>query len=122
MDWIARKKDWRQFYRFKDQLGLGTAYYSELLLDEELAAQAIEKRSPRNPPLRGYTPLLHRLTDIADIMLKHAVAQGGGDPNRVDGIPRPLTARDKIRDRRRQQKLDRIVAKAMGRALTRGGE
>lgn len=114
MDWIARKRDWRQFFRLVDGLELGTAYYSQLLLDPEIAlAQANSNAAPaKNPPLRGFTPLMHAITDLADILLK----VNSPDPRKVDGLPRPLTARDHLKERKRARNHDEIVAKAMGRA------
>lgn len=113
MDWVARKRDWRQFVRFKAWLGRqpGSAYYARLMLDPAVA-EAMEKLpKATNPPLRGFTPLLARLTDIGDILLKAAAANGGGDPNKAR-LPRPLTAADTLALSRRQVSLNHVVAKA----------
>lgn len=112
MDWIARRKDWRQFYRLKDQFGLGTAYYSTLLLDPDIALEQdrLGLKPSKNPPLKGFTPLIHAITDLGDILLKSRAS----DPNGVEGLPRPLTARDKFKGRKRARDHNEIVAKAMG--------
>ncbi|MET8648409.1 hypothetical protein [Nocardia aurea] len=59
----------------------------------------------RNPPLVGFTPEMHLLTDIADLLYKR-FAQ---DPKAH--FPRPLTAADHLSLAKRQAGINRIVAK-----------
>lgn len=117
MDWIARKRDWRQFFRFREGLGqqLGTAYCSRLLADVDLAVAQRKAglKAPKNPPLRGFTPVMHALTDIADLILK----VNSADPRKVEGLPRPLTAEHRLRDRKRRRNVDEITAKALGQTI-----
>lgn len=111
LDWVARKRDWRQFFRFRDRIGLiaGSAYHSALLLDPELARQTRKMPKAKAPQLFRFDNTMHRLTDIGDIVLKTAIARGGGDPDAVS-LPRPITAADQLLLARRQAGMDKTIA------------
>jgi len=93
---------------------LGTDYNSALLLDEELAQQQVElgMKPSKNPPLRGWTPEIQALYDVADVILRAAAAQGGQNARTVEGFPRPLTARQLVAKRKSKRNYLDIVAKA----------
>lgn len=107
MDWIARRKDWRQFFRFERKLAriTGGAYNSALLLDPVLAEATAKLPKAKNPPLHGFTRQMHLLTDIGDLILK----QIAKDPETA-ALPRPLTATDYLSVAKRQARMDRTVA------------
>lgn len=108
MEWIARRKDWRQFFRFERKLAriTGGHYNSALLLDPILAEATAKLPKAKNPPLLGFTRQMHLLTDIGDLMLK----QIAKDPQTAS-LPRPLTAMDKLATARRQAALNRTIAR-----------
>ncbi|MGW4719795.1 hypothetical protein [Nocardia sp. NPDC004260] len=107
MDWIARKRDWRQFFRFERKLAriTGGAYNSALLLNPEIAEANKGKPKPKHPQLFRFTNEMHLLTDIGDILYKQAVK----DPRSVS-LPRPLTAADHLSRAKRQAGMNRVVA------------
>lgn len=107
MDWIARRKDWRQFFRFERKLAriTGGAYNSALLLDQEIAEANKGRPKAKNPQLFRFTPEMHLLTDIGDILYKQAVK----DPGSVS-LPRPLTAADLLSLSKRQAGMNRTIA------------
>ncbi|MFC9432682.1 hypothetical protein [Nocardia sp. NPDC057030] len=106
MDWIARKKDWRQFFRFEERINrfVGSAYHSALLLDPDLAAAGDKAPRQTHPPLWRFSNQMHLLTDIGDILYKQAVK----DPATA-ALPRPLTAADHLRLSKRQAGMDRTI-------------
>lgn len=118
MKWVARKKDWRQFWRYKSRIQriVGSDYLSALLLTPEVAEEQAKAKLPKlkNPALFRYTSLDHRLTDIADILLKSAAARGGGDPGSAS-IPRPITAMDHLEAQNRRAYFNHIHSKATPR-------
>lgn len=107
MDWIARKRDWRKFWRFEANLRRcgGGAYNSALLLDPDIAAANAKLPKPKNPQLFRFTPEMHLLTDIGDLLFKQAVK----DPSTAS-LPRPLTAADHLSLTKRQAGMNRTVA------------
>lgn len=110
MDWIARKRDWRQFHRLSRKLLeiQGSAYYAKMVGDPEVAARMRDLPTSRNPPLFRWDDKMSRLTDLADISLK----KGSSDPDRVPGLPRPITGDAILARQERNTKLDSIRAKA----------
>jgi hypothetical protein len=107
LDWIARQRDWRQFFRFSSRIAsiTGTAYHSALLLDPEIAEYSLGAPAAKNPQLFRFTSQMHLLTDIGDILYKQAVK----DPASAS-LPRPLTAVDHLKLRKRQAGMNRAVA------------
>lgn len=110
MDWIARKRDWRQFQRLSRKLLeiQGSAYYAKMVADPEVAAGMRGLPKSRNPPLFRWTDQLSRLTDIADITLK----KGASEPDRIPGLPRPITGEAMLARQERNTKIASIIAKA----------
>lgn len=107
MEWIARKRNWAQFLRFADKLArtAGSAYYSALMLDPDLAAERKKLPKVKNPQLFRWTPEMHLLADIADILYKTATR----DPK--VSLPRPLTAIDHLSLAHRQAGMNRTIAR-----------
>lgn len=108
MDWIARKRDWRKFFRFEKRFArlTGGAYNSALLLDPEIAEASAGKPKAKNPQLWRFGTTQHLLTDLTEITLKRAVA----DPKSIS-LPRPLTAADHLSLAKRQARMNRMVAR-----------
>ncbi len=111
MDWVARRRDWRQFFRLAARAGriTGSAYHEALLLDPVVAKHLEQMPRDKHPQLFRFDATLHRLTDIADILYKTAVAQAGGDVENAN-LSRPLTAIDHARLVKRQTAMDRAIA------------
>lgn len=108
MEWIARQRDWRQFFRFAIRVAAvtGSAYQSALLLDPEIAQATRGAPRMKNPALFRFTNVMHLLTDIGDILYKQAAK----DPATAS-LPRPLTATDHLKLQRRQTGMNRTIAR-----------
>lgn len=102
--------------RFRGKIGriVGSAYHSALLLDPELAEAAEKLPKSKYPPPFRFDSVMHRLTDMADIAYKTAVAQGRGDPTSVS-LPRPWTASDELSAEKKRAYFSHIHSKAMPR-------
>ncbi len=121
LDWIRRKRPWQQFFRYVNRLEVGSAYYSRLLDNEEIAERQEERAAereaeglpaaPGRPPLLGFTTLHHTLYDLIDTTRAVAAA----DPSQVKPWPRPETASERIRRRTKAQSHYDVITKAMGR-------
>lgn len=74
------------------------------MLDPKLAELRSKMPKSKNPPLVGWTPEMHLLADIADMLYKRFT----GDPKAR--LPRPLTAADHLALRKRQAGIDRTIA------------
>lgn len=114
MDWIAGKKDWRQFYRFKERLGMGTAYFAAKANDPELAKELAKQ--PRKvgseasePPAEGWTPLMDRLANIEDRLIILSGSFSGGDFNPTF-TARPVYEVERIRRAESKRKVRKIMA------------
>lgn len=110
MDWIAGKKDWREFYRFRARLGLGSAYFSALANDPELAAIMAERlkdrpTTPQPPSAEGWNPLRDDLADIKDHLTALRGAFTGAKSNELTFTARPKFEIEKIRRRKAVKKL-----------------
>lgn len=114
MDWVAGKKDWREFYRLKEGLGLGTAYYSAKANNTELAEELAKQPVPKNagPPevdAEGFDPLMYRLAAIEDRLIVLA-AQQSGDGKQPAFTPRPVFAVEKIRKRESKKRIRKMIS------------
>ena len=79
-----------------------------MMIDPAIAAQMQKLPPNTRPPLFRWTDGLSRLTDLADITMK----KGSPDPDRIPGLPRPLTGKDILRRQERNANIAHIVAKA----------
>lgn len=107
MDFIAGKRHWAKFWRFADRIARigGSAYNTALRLDPKIAAETAKLPKSKNPQLWRFTPEMHLLTDIGDLLLKRIAK----DPQTA-ALPRPLTAVDYLSVAKRQARMDRTVA------------
>lgn len=112
MDWMAGKKDWREFYRFKESFGVGTHYFSAKLNDPEIAEELAKQKKKTGPPPppapEGFGPLRHDLADIKDLISMLAAGMSGGGQTTVL-TPRPQFEYEKIRERISKKKINRML-------------
>jgi hypothetical protein len=91
-----------------------TSQYIAAIADDEDLADAVDEASVRQtPPLTEWSPTMGALAVIADrlaALVNVQVARGGGRPARVTPYPRPVTAAEKVRERRRLERHERLVA------------
>ena len=118
MDWIAGKKDWRQFYRFKQRLGMGTAYFAAKANDPELAKELAKQ--PRNvnseakpPSVEGWTPMMDRLANIEDRLIILSGAFSGDENFNPTFVKRPEYEHEKIRKAESRKNTRRIMAQLL---------
>ena len=101
MDWVAGRRDWREFYRIRARLREGSDYHAAVINDPEIAEALAEmpvSTDQAPPPAEGWTPLMERLASIEDrLVLLHAAHVGS---KHVSGVPRPVYVYQTIRDHR----------------------
>lgn len=103
--WKARR--WRFLLNIINHLPGDSYFVAAMADDEDLAEQAPEPK-PGPPPLTDFTPEVQRLTLIADRLgelitaVHNTVAKKPQKP--PPRLPRPETAHDRIRRRRRSER------------------
>lgn len=106
-----------------DQLPRHSRFVAALADDEELAEQTPETKPSVHPPLTEWSPEVERLTGIYDRMgelitaVNNTVAKKARRPPRP--APRPQTARDRIKAKRRRYKHE-LVLKRLTQAREEG--
>ncbi|MBH0775026.1 hypothetical protein [Nocardia bovistercoris] len=120
-----RTRDWRTIWAFKDRLPHGSQYRSALAMDRELAEQILaaeqaevdldlyeETDESAGPTPEGYTVDSYLLLSIIDALQGvqvAVIAAAGGDPPTITPMPRPVSAVDLARDRRRDESLRNLI-------------
>ncbi|MBF9135328.1 hypothetical protein I0C86_41495 [Plantactinospora sp. S1510] len=83
--------------------------------DDEWAEQVLRlPQAERRPtvPMAEWSPEVERLTDLLDRvgdLIRAVVASAGAKPKRMQPAPRPTTALDRARARRRRATHNRLV-------------
>lgn len=118
------RKDWRQFYRLKEQLPMGSAYWAAKYGDEELAEQVLasmpkdfdrKNRSNGGTPLRGFTPLKEQLTAINNNLILLRASMTGSDGSDVRLVSYPETAIEKLRRKKTSERLKNVASMLLRR-------
>lgn len=115
-----RTRDWRTVWRIKDRLPRGSHYKAALAMDEELAERLLaredelERDPDREPEItpEGYSIDTYLLLSVIDAMQgvqAAVIAAAGVDPPAVHPMPRPATALDVVRERRRLHRVQRLI-------------
>lgn len=122
---LWRKRRWRRLLNLIDHLPRHSHYIAAMANDEELAESLPEPTQGSGaPPLTEFTPEVERLTLIADRLAEVVTAVGNTvakKPRRPPRqLPRPVTAHDRIKRRRRRERHQLILkrlqeAQAAGR-------
>lgn len=119
---LWRERRWRLLLNLVDHLPSDSHTVAAMADDDELAARLPEPK-PGPPPLQGWSPEVDKLTLIADRLgelitaVHNTVAK---KPRRAPRpLPRPQTARDRIKQHRRRAKHDHIKAQ-LARAAAEG--
>lgn len=115
MDWFTFSKDWRELYRLKQRLGVGSALHSAMSNDPDVAQQIADyQRANRGvkskyPAAEGFDALMHKLTDVEDrlIVVAHSF---GGDGSGIQWTPRPRFLSDDIADYESKKKSRKLQA------------
>jgi hypothetical protein len=116
VEWRARR--WSKLLAIIDLLPRDSAFVEALSADETLAEAIADRPDPPrpgprvsefSPTVEVLTAILDRLGDLGQII----AATKGGKPRRVPYAPRPATALDRVRRRRREAKRTRLVSKLL---------
>lgn len=118
---MFRERRWRDLLALIDWLPRNCAYVEALSEDDEVAEEVL--RHPENKKARGagprvseWSPELERLTDLFDRMgevMVAVVASSGGKAPKVRPAPRPRTAIDRLRERKRYEHHRKTVARVL---------
>jgi hypothetical protein len=104
---------------FLDHLPRTSAYHTAVAEDEDLAKRlATEPPPPSNrpPPLSEFGPEVQVLAELRDLianLIAVTVKAHGGKPSKVKPYPRPETAVQRERRRRRLQQHRALVARVL---------
>lgn len=121
MDWIAGKKDWREFYRFKARLGQGTEYFAAVVNDPVIAQQMADEmdanrfnekpaKGSKTPPVAGWFPWRDELADLKDHLIALRAAQTGAKPHEIQFTPRPVYLVEEIRRAKARKRLRKATS------------
>jgi hypothetical protein len=86
--------------------------------DDELAENSPEPTGASSPPLTEWSPMVERLTLAVDRLgelIAAVYGAAGGKAKPPKPLPRPVTARDRVRRKVRQRKRAHVLAE-LGRA------
>lgn len=102
-----------------------TSHFVAAIAQDEEAAEAALDHDDRDPALAGphlteWTPEVQALYGLADrlgTLIQVTLAAGGAkQPKPLPSWPRPRLAIDRVRERRRHQKHQRLVDRVLGRS------
>lgn len=91
-------------------------YIAALADDEELAASMDEDPAPRPPRLTEWSPEVAAIAASLDRLgevLCALIAGNGQTPPKISPYPRPVTASQRLKQRRRMQKHQALVARVI---------
>lgn len=115
LDFIRGRHPWGKFLRLVNGLGRSSRYAAALADDDEYAEQvlALPDRPDRGPALTEFTPeveLLTVLVELAQATNQRLTVLAQQKPDRVRQLPRPRTAFDRVKARRRRDYFDDLLA------------
>lgn len=120
-DWLRGERDWRQFYRFRQRLPQGGAYWAKKFGDRDLAQELWDalpadkrKPTPAGPPdLFGWSSIAEALADIKDQLILVRVASTGSGSDSVKFTKRPVPAFEKLRREYKTGKLGNALSQLL---------
>ncbi|MCO6011410.1 hypothetical protein NE236_41320 [Actinoallomurus purpureus] len=99
-----------------DGLPSNSHYIAAMADDEELAAQSTEDPQPRPPRLTEWSPEVQAIiagVDRLGELIRVLIAANGGTPPQIPAYPRPVTAADRLKQRRRLERHQALVARVL---------
>lgn len=117
VEWQERR--WSALLDYIDRLPRDSQYVEALTSDEEWAVAVLEHEPGEQPPSRRmaeWSTEVELLTSVLDAVRENTravVAAAGGKPGKFHPAPRPRTALERARRRRRQVVHDRLTAKLL---------
>jgi hypothetical protein len=119
---LWRQRRWQLLLTLVDHLP-GTSHTLSAMADDDELAARLPETKPGPPPLESWTPEVDKLTLIADRLgelitaVHNTVAKRRAKPPRP--LPRPQTARDRLKRQRGRAKHDHVKAQ-LARAAAEG--
>lgn len=117
-DWFSGRgaPAWGKLVRLTDQLPTHSRFKAAMLDDDEFAAEVgvssdDDSDKPSRLTLADYDPLVAKMTDMCDLLiilrdtLVTVNSEKGKGPKGTKYMPRPQTAFDRLRARKRQEKM-----------------
>ncbi len=124
--WRARR--WRELLNLIDHLPRNSAYHEALVEDDDLAEVLATRPDVDRPPTRQMrdfsveVELLSVLGDRIGELIHVVAATKGAKPKPLRPLPRPSSALQRLRARRRRAKHDSVVARLLpGRSKDANG-
>lgn len=114
-----RSRRWRKLLNIIDHLPRDSAYVEAMTQDEDLAEQLMSRPNPPKTPARRmseFSPAVELLSIIADRIGEQTqviASAHGAKPGKVRPMPRPVSAMDRVRQRRREAKHRALVARVL---------
>ncbi len=99
-----------------DHLPRASAYMQAMVEDEELAEQIADEPDSKTLPtrqMRDWTPVVELLSVIADRIAENTqvvAATAGAKPHRIEPMPRPGSALERVREHKRRTHHRKVVA------------
>lgn len=118
---LWRERRWRELLTLIDWLPRNTAYMEAISNDDEMAEQVLrqpesQQRGSRRPRISEWSAEMEKLTDLVDRMgevMQAVVASAGGKPPKVHPQPRPKTAVDRLREKKRYEHHRKVVSRVV---------
>jgi hypothetical protein len=117
---LWRQRRWRKLLNIIDHLPRDSAYVEALTDDEELAERMLAR--PEQPAVKSlrrmseFSAEVEVLSVIADRIAEQTqviAATKGAKPHKVKPMPRPRTAMEKVRKRRRETAHRSLVSRLL---------
>lgn len=116
-----RERRWRDLLLLIDWLPRNSAYMQAISDDEEFAEHVLnqpesDRKGDRRPKISEWDLYAEKLTDVVDRLgevMQAVVASAGGKPPKVRPQPRPRTAVDKLREKRRYEHHKKVVSRVL---------
>jgi hypothetical protein len=101
-DLVAARR-YRLLLNVIDGLPSNSHYVAALAEDDDLAMNSPEPKA-RTPRLTEYSPETAAIVDRLGDVISAVIAAAGGTPPKIPPYPRPETAADRVRARRRMER------------------
>lgn len=116
-----RDRRWRDLLALIDWLPRDSAFMEAMSEDEEVAEEFLSrdenvKPKGNRPRISEWSPELEKITEVVDRLgevMQAVVASNGGKPPKIRPQPRPRTAIDRMRERKRYEHHRKVVSRVL---------
>lgn len=118
---MFRLRQWRDLLLLVDHLPRNSAFAEAMSEDEEVAEEYLnatrgDKPKSARPRISEWSAEVERMTDMIDRMgemIQAIVASNGGKAPKLRPQPRPKTAIDRVRERKRYEQHRKVVSRVL---------